>query len=151
MPTDPAPPVTSTEAVAAAPVTEERGHAPRGVIAGVLLAALFAPSMHYFRNETLDLLALVLAASGGIYWGVAATAARGRTVMLEGAAGAAFVAMAMLGLWWSSLWVVAGFVLHGVYDFLHHPRGIRTGVRRWFPPFCATFDWLVAVIIFVLR
>jgi len=70
---------------------------------------------------------------------------------LEIAAGIAFIAMAVLGLWWSSLWIAVGYVLHGVYDFLHHPRGIRTGVRRWFPPFCATFDWLVALYVLLWR
>ncbi|HEU0053111.1 MAG TPA: DUF6010 family protein [Longimicrobium sp.] len=129
----------------------ESGTSLRAALVGAALAALFAPFMYFFRNETLDLLALLLAACGGLYWGVAATTARGRTVLVEGAAGAAFVAMALLGLWWSSLWVVAGFVLHGVYDFLHHPRGIRSGVQRWYPPFCAAFDWLVAIIILVLR
>ena len=70
---------------------------------------------------------------------------------MEGLAGLAFVFIAMLGLWWTSLWIAVGYVLHGVWDYLHHPRRIRTGIRRWFPPFCATFDLLVAVYILVLR
>lgn len=125
------------------------GFAP--VLIGVALSVPFAVLLRELRDPTLDLLALILAASGGIYWGVAASEGRRGLKAVEAAAGVAFIAMAMLGLTWTSLWIAAGFALHGVWDVLHHPRRIRTGLRAWFPPFCATFDWLVAIYIVLLR
>lgn len=129
----------------------EHGGSLVPALIGAALSLLFIPLLMYLRDGALDLLAFILAASGGIYWGVAATAARRGIKVIEIVAGAAFVGMAMLGLWWTSLWIAAGFALHGAWDFAHHPRRIRTGLRRWFPPFCATFDWLVALYILLLR
>lgn len=129
----------------------EQGGVVVPALVGAALSLLFIPLLMFLRDGALDLLAFILAASGGIYWGVAATASRRGIKVMEIVAGAAFVVMAMLGLWWTSLWIAAGFALHGAWDFAHRPRRIRTGIRRWFPPFCATFDWLVALYILVLR
>ena len=141
-----------TETHAAAPHAHEDdsgGILP--AVIGAALSLLFIPVLMEARDMALDLLAMILAASGGIYWGVAASEGRRSVRAMEGLAGLAFVFIAMLGLWWTSLWIAVGYVLHGVWDYLHHPRRIRTGIRRWFPPFCATFDLLVAVYILVLR
>jgi hypothetical protein len=135
----------------ASPDAHEHGGTLLPALIGAALSLLFIPLLMYLRDGALDLLAFILAASGGIYWGVAATEARRGIKVIEAAAGLAFVIMAMLGLWWTSLWIAVGYVLHGAWDFAHHPRRIRTGLRRWFPPFCATFDWLVALYIFLLR
>lgn len=135
----------------ASPDAHEHGGTLLPALIGAALSLLFIPLLMYLRDGALDLLAMILAASGGIYWGVAATDARRGIKALEAAAGLAFVVMALLGLWWTSLWIAVGYVLHGAWDFAHHPRRIRTGLRRWFPPFCATFDWLVALYIFLLR
>jgi uncharacterized protein DUF6010 len=135
-------------APAAAPRARRGGLVP--ALAGVLLALVFAPALYLFRFGALDLLALILAASGGVYWGVAASGVRRSVAVTEALVGLGFVVMAALGLWWSSWWLAAGFVLHGAWDFAHHPRGLRTGLRRWFPPFCAAFDWMVALLIVFL-
>jgi len=135
----------------AAPDAHQDGGSLKPALLGAALSLLFIPLLMELRDISLDLLALILAASGGVYWGVAASETRKGIRAMEGGAGLAFVAMAMLGLWWTSLWIAAGYVLHGVWDLMHHPRRIHTGIRRWFPPFCATFDLLVALYIIVLR
>ena len=124
-----------------------RGNPLRPALAGVALSLPFAAALYYFPLEAADLLTLVLALTGGIYWGSALAAGRKTEVRIEAVAGLAVMIMALLGLWWSTTWIAAGFVAHGVWDVLHHPRAVRTPVRRWFPPFCATFDWLVAIYI----
>ena len=144
-------PAPEPGAVAPTPPTAESGGSLRPALAGAALALPFAAALYLFREGALDLLALILAASGGVYWGVAASGQPRRVAAAEALAGLAFVAIAMLGLWWSSIWIAAGYVLHALWDFAHHPRGIHTGIRRWFPPFCATFDILVAVFTIVLR
>jgi hypothetical protein len=144
-------PAPEPGAIAPTPPAPESGGSLRPALAGAALALPFAAALYLLRDGALDLLALILAASGGVYWGVAVSGQPRRTAAVEALAGLAFVAIAMLGLWWSSLWIAGGYVLHALWDFAHHPRGIRTGIRRWFPPFCATFDFLVAALILVFR
>lgn len=134
-----------------APGAHEHGGGWKPALIGAALSLLFVPLLMELRDITMDFLAMILAASGGVYWGVAASEGARRVKAMEALAGLAFVFMAMLGLSWTSLWTVAGFALHGAWDLLHHPRRIRTGLRRWFPPFCATFDFLVAIFILLLR
>lgn len=136
---------------ATSPDTHRHGGGLKPALIGAALSLLFVPLLMYLRDITMDFLAMILAASGGIYWGVAASEAARRVKAMEALAGLAFVFMAVLGLSWSSLWTAAGFALHGGWDLLHHPRRIRTGLRGWFPPFCATFDFLVAIFILLLR
>ncbi|HEX2202299.1 MAG TPA: DUF6010 family protein [Longimicrobium sp.] len=120
-------------------------------LAGLALAGLFAIALYQFRDGAIDLLAMVLAASGGIYWGLAAADGRRSVVVVEALAGLFFLVVATLALWWSWHWIVAGFFLHGVWDLLHHPRAAHTGeVRRFFPPFYAAFDWAVALLVLFL-
>lgn len=54
--------------------------------------------------------------------------------------------LAFLGLWVAPALIGVGLVLHAVWDLLHRPRGIQTAIPRWYPPFCAAFDFLFAGI-----
>ena len=114
-------------------------------VMGAVLSVLFVPLLMQLREPALDLLAMILAALGGICWGVAVSESRRTLMMADTAAGFAIVAMALLGFWWAWWWVPLGYALHGVWDLVHHPRVLRTHVRRAYPPFCATFDFLVAL------
>ena len=137
---------------ASAPPADVHGGRPfLPALAGAALSLLFAAALYFFPVEASDLLALLLAATGGVYFGAAVATGRRGWVIVEGAAALSCIVMAALGLWWSSVWIAAGFAAHGVWDVLHHPRAVRTPVRRWFPPFCAAFDWLVALYILFLR
>ena len=112
--------------------------------------ALALPFLGLFRihpDGAFDLLALILALTGGIYLGAALNGgARGR-LAFEGTFAAVLVILALLSLTWSPLWMALGFVLHGVWDLVHHTGGVSHGVRRWFPPFCAAWDWAIAALI----
>jgi hypothetical protein len=44
--------------------------------------------------------------------------------------------------------LVAGYGAHGVRDLWRHRTRFVTGTR-WWPPFCATIDFLVAAILAV--
>jgi hypothetical protein len=56
---------------------------------------------------------------------------------------------ASLGLLYSPYWLVLGYILHGVWDILHHPKIIQTKVIKWFPPFCAVVDFIVGIYIYI--
>jgi hypothetical protein len=73
-------------------------------------------------------------------------------LLLECAAGAVFVTLAVIGFR-SSLWITA-FALagHGVFDAIHGQVIFNPGVPPWWPAFCGAYDitaglylgWLLA-------
>lgn len=68
---------------------------------------------------------------------------------LELAVTAVVFACAVVGLRASTSYLAGGYVLHGAWDLLHHPRAVFTRVVRWFPLLCAAFDFVVAVALLV--
>ena len=72
-----------------------------------------------------------------------------RAIVTEVSVGAVFLVFALLGLRESITWLVVGYVLHGFWDYLHDPGRVPTRVPNWYPPFCAVYDWLIALLIVV--
>ena len=66
-------------------------------------------------------------------------------LLLECAAGAVFIALAVVGFR-SSLWITA-FALagHGVFDFFHGFVISNPGVPVWWPGFCGTYDVVAGI------
>lgn len=95
------------------------------------------------RGAASNLLTLIAA----IYVGFA-IASKGQLNIPKQVAGCAFfVTLALLGLWLSLWFLVAGLALHGVWDCLHHGEHGHGVVPRWYVPFCAVYDWVVALFI----
>jgi multisubunit Na+/H+ antiporter MnhB subunit len=117
------------------------------VMAGFVLALPFLGFFSIHPDGAFDLLALILAMTGGIYLGAALHGGSRGRVGFESLVAAVLVILAFLGLAWSPLWIALGFVLHGAWDLAHHTGAVRHGVRRWFPPFCAAWDWAIAAMI----
>ncbi len=122
------------------------------VLAGFALAAPFLFLFLKHPDGAFDLLALLLAFTGGIYYGAALNGGSRGRVVFEGAFAALLIGFGLLSLFWTPLWMALGFILHGVWDLVHHTGGVGHGVRRWFPPFCAAWDWAIAgmVVFFTL-
>ncbi len=121
------------------------------MVAGVLLSAPFVAGIVLLRDPTLDVLALLLALTGGVYAGAALHEGSRRVLLLEVLAGVACLFCAAMGFWWTSAWVAGGYLFHAAWDVLHHAPALDVPVRPWFPPFCAAFDLAVALAIFLLR
>lgn len=117
------------------------------VAVGFALALPFLGFFQLHPDGAFDLLALILALTGGIYVGAALRGGTRGRLAFETIAAAALVIMAFLGLSWSPLWIAAGFALHGAWDLAHHTGAVTHGVRRWFPPFCASWDWAIAAMV----
>ena len=66
-------------------------------------------------------------------------------LLLECAAGAVFIALAVIGFR-SSLWITA-FALagHGVFDFFHGFVISNPGMPAWWPGFCGTYDVVAGI------
>jgi hypothetical protein len=116
-----------------------------GVVVGVLQVA--APlAFFWLAPATVDALGLALIAA--IYIGFAVADGRRHVLAVETAVAAVFVVVAA-GAVTGSLWpIVAGLAGHGVKDLWQHRTGFVAGTR-WWPPFCATVDFVAAALIAV--
>jgi hypothetical protein len=45
--------------------------------------------------------------------------------------------------------LAAGYFGHGVWDAIHHPRGLDTAMPWWYVPACLSFDAVVAVYVLI--
>jgi uncharacterized protein DUF6010 len=110
-----------------------------GIVFGLVGWAPFIPDPIAFHTAALALIA-------GIYGGFAFADGRVGVVLVEGAALTAFVVLALMGLWVAPGFIAVGLALHGAWDLAHRPRGIPTRLPRWYPPFCAVWDFVFAGI-----
>jgi hypothetical protein len=122
----------------------------KSIIAGVLLAMLVIRLFYtYSMPVSYQLFALFLAYTACVYLGAALSDSRPVWISIEFFMSLLFFQLAFCGLLYTPIWLALGFVLHGIWDMLHHPRIIKTSVVKWFPPLCAVFDFIFAV--FILR
>ncbi|WP_346293193.1 DUF6010 family protein [Sphaerothrix gracilis] len=126
---------------------EKRGGLSFGL--GILLAIAAGILLHWVPSQPrLDVYAVALAAIGAVYVGSALAEKWGRIIFLEAAIATTCIALALIGLWVSPLALIAGYILHGIWDFFHHPVHVGAQIpQRWYPPLCVGFDWAIALVI----
>jgi hypothetical protein len=90
--------------------------------------------------------ALGLAAIAFVYIGFAVADGRWRVIALECAVAMAFVVIAAAGITGPTWLLVLGFAAHGLKDVGRNGAQFVSGTR-WWPPFCAAVDWVVALVI----
>ena len=120
-------------------------HAPVlwGLVFGVINAA--SPlALRWLDQATV--LALVLTLIAAVYIGFAVADGRPRILAVETAVAAVFVVLACAAMTATPWILVAGYAGHGIKDYWQHRRQFVAGTR-WWPPFCATVDWLVAGVL----
>jgi hypothetical protein len=116
-----------------------------GVVVGVLQAA--SPlAFPWLDAATVYALGLVLIAA--IYIGFAVADGRGIVLAVETGVASVFVVVAAAGVTGSGWLLVAGLAGHGLKDLWQHRTGFVANTR-WWPPFCATVDFVVAALIAV--
>ena len=114
-----------------------------GLVVGAVNAA--APlALWWLDPATVHALTITLIAS--VYIGFAVADGRPRVVVIECSVAAAFVILASLAVTGSPWLLVAAYAGHGVKDLWQHRTHLVRGTR-WWPPFCLTVDWLVAIVI----
>jgi hypothetical protein len=121
----------------------------RATLLGLSAAVAAVAAVHLpFPTYSRLVLALFLAATGCVYLGaLLAQSPRPATALAELAVAGAVFACALLGMTTSATSLAAGYILHGVWDWLHDARVVTTKVAAWFPPLCAAFDFAVAVFV----
>jgi len=118
----------------------------RAAALGAILAVFAIFGLHWpLEDEALNGLALFLAFTACVYPGALLAQQAGRRVAAaEIAVAAAVFAAAWLGVAHHPLWLAAGYLTHGIWDWGHHINRIPTRTTKWFPPACAAFDVVVA-------
>ena len=83
-----------------------------------------------------------------VYIGFAVADGRPKVIAIESGVAGAFVLLAAAGVTGSAWLLVLGYTAHGLKDFWQERRHYVADTR-WWPPFCATVDWLVAVVLII--
>jgi len=121
------------------------------LLVGVVLAlavGLFATGVGLDRDRAFYPVVTIVVAS--YYALFAAMGASTHALVLEGVAGAVFVAAAAVGFRWS-LWVAAlALAAHGIFDFTHAAVISNPGMPNWWPEFCAAYDVTAALYLALL-
>jgi hypothetical protein len=123
-----------------------------GAIGGALLS-LIAFLLSRFVSDIAGrtLLATVLFAAAGAYFGFAVVAQVSRIwLLIELLQCIAFGTMGLIGWRGSAKWLALGWALHPVWDFGFHYMGPGRGLGPWtYAIACLSFDWVVTAYILI--
>lgn len=111
---------------------------------GSIVYLMYLPEEAIARHS-----AIVLAAAGGVYVGFVSDDKLNSSI-LETLSALFFGVLAIVGVTFYPLVLRIGFLLHAVWDYLHHCQAIDTKVSLWYPPFCAVYDCFVGVFLLVV-
>ena len=114
------------------------------VVGGIQAASPIA--VRWIDSATLH--ALYIAFIAAIYIGFAVADGRTKVIAVESMVAASFFVLASVGVTGSAWLLIAGYAAHGIKDLWQHRTHFVRGTR-WWPPFCATVDFLVAAILTV--
>jgi hypothetical protein len=145
----PLPPVTSQpgqQPLASMPGPRRRA-VPAPVIWGAAWGALQAVSpLGFWWLEPKTVYALGLALIAAVYIGFSVADGRWKVIAAESSVAALFVVIAAVSVSGSAWLLVLGLAGHGLKDlWQHRTQFVRN--TRWWPPFCATVDWVAAGIL----
>ncbi len=116
---------------------------------GVAWGCLQATSpLAFFWLDDATVYALGLSLIAAVYIGFSVADGRPRVIAVETAVASVFVVVAAAAVTGSAWLLVAGLAGHGLKDlWQQHTRFVVN--TRWWPPFCATVDFVAAAIIAV--
>ena len=114
-----------------------------GIVVGLLQAA---SPLAFWWLDPATVYALGLGVIAAIYIGFAVADGRVRIIVVESLVTTAFVVVAAVGITGSAWLLAFGLAAHGVKDAWQQRSQFVSGTR-WWPPFCAAIDWVVALII----
>ena len=120
---------------------------PVPVIIGVIVGACQAASpFGFWWLAPRTVYALGLAFIAAVYIGFSVADGRWRVIAAETSVAGSFVVIAAISVSGSAWLLVLGMAGHGLKDlWQHRTQFVRN--TRWWPPFCATVDWVVAGIL----
>lgn len=127
-----------------------REHALRfPILLGLLIGGIQAASPFAFpwiEQSTLHAIYISLIAS--VYIGFAVADGSPEILAIESVVAAVFVLIAVAAVTETAWLLVVGYAGHGAKDYWQE-RHHFVANTRWWPPFCAAVDWLVASILVI--
>ena len=114
-----------------------------GIVVGVMQAAT---PLAFWWLDSSTVYALGLTAIAAIYVGFAVSDGRVKVIAVETGVAFGFVLVGAAAVTGTPWLLVTGFIGHGLKDLWQH-RTHFVANTRWWPPFCAAVDWVVAAII----
>jgi hypothetical protein len=114
-----------------------------GVVVGVIQAA---SPLGFWWLDPATVYALGLALIASVYIGFSVADGRRKIIAVESGVASAFVIIAAAAVTGPAWLIVIGFTGHGLKDLWQHRTQFVVNTR-WWPPFCATIDWVVAAIL----
>ncbi|MGE3844908.1 MAG: hypothetical protein AB7I50_25365 [Vicinamibacterales bacterium] len=116
-----------------------------GLVFGLVTVA--APLAFWWLDQA-TFHALSICGIATVYVGFALADGRPRVFVVETAVAVGFILIATVGVVGPASLLVVGYAAHGLKD-LWQERNQYVANTRWWPPFCVTIDWTVAVILLV--
>jgi hypothetical protein len=114
-----------------------------GVVVGLLQAAT---PLAFWWLDSATVYALGIAAIAAIYVGFAVADGRPKIIAVETTVAFGFILVAAAAVTESPWLLVVGLAGHGLKDLWQHRTHFVRGTR-WWPPFCASVDFVAAAII----
>ena len=114
-----------------------------GVVVGVA-QALTPLAFWWLPAATVYAVGLVVIAA--VYIGFAVADGRRHVLAVETAVTSGFVILAAVAVTGTPWLLVAGLAGHGLKDLWQHRTGFVANTR-WWPPFCASVDFVVALLV----
>jgi hypothetical protein len=119
------------------------------ILWGVGFGAANAAAPIVFRwLEPSTVHALLISLIAAVYIGFAVADGRPKVIAVEVAVASVFVAVAAVAVTATPWLLVIAYAGHGAKDAWQERQHFVANTR-WWPPFCATVDWLVAAVIVV--
>ena len=116
-----------------------------GAVAGAV--TLVVPAL-LSRPNAFGFLAVWLGVTAGVYLGFALQDGRSSALGVEVVGVALFAAVATVALVREVVWLLAaGYFGHGLWDLIHHRRGIDTAMPWWWVPGCLGYDAVLGAYI----
>lgn len=138
-----------TKATAHLHTPAEKRTTRAAVLWGLVFGGFQAASpLAFWWLEPATVLALSLPLIAGVYIGFAVADGRPKVIAVECTVAGAFLVLAAISVTATAWILVLGFAAHGVKDaWQEHSHYVAN--TRWWPPFCAAVDWLVAGVLVV--
>jgi hypothetical protein len=119
------------------------------VLWGLAVGAIQAASpLAFWWLDQATVQALLLALIAAVYIGFAVADGRPRVIAVESTVTFAFVVLAAAAVTGSAWLLVLGYAGHGLKDWWQERSHYVAGTR-WWPPFCAAVDFLVAAVLVI--
>ena len=117
------------------------------ILWGFVVGAIQAASpLGFWWLEPATVQAMLLCFIAAVYLGFAVADGRPRVIAVECLIAAVFVLLASISVTRTAWLLVVGYTGHGLKDFWQE-RHHFVANTRWWPPFCACVDWVVACVL----